>query len=161
MLSAVARTRGFSRIQRNQAEEPVSSAPEVELDQNKTSSQKNCTDLKNTRVARLFAMNNSFDSFVRHNGKVPWMLNIITPIGNLRRRFTNTDRTHLNYPKTILRSSWSAMLLRCYMVDKIRTVTSSWNFKRDSAWWNQELSLSQNKRYLDSREIALIARIST
>ena len=68
---------------------------------------------------------------------------------------------HLNYPKTILRSSWLAMLSRRYMVVKIRAVTSSWNFNRDSAWWNREYSLCRNKRYLDSREIALIARIST
>ena len=54
-----------------------------------------------------------------------------------------------------------AMLSRCYMVVKIRAVTSSWNFERDSAWWNQEYSLCWNKRYLESREWTLIVRFST
>ena len=47
------------------------------------------------------------------------------------------------------------------MVVMFRVVTPSWNFERDSAWWNREWSLCWSKRYLDSQELALIVRIST
>jgi hypothetical protein len=87
--------------------------------------------------------------------------NFRTPIGVPASPMTQIDSTNLSYPETILISLWLTMLSRRYMVVKILAVTSSWNFEQDSPWWNRKYSLCLSKKYLDSREIALIARIST